>query len=68
MPLECHYFRIRHSTHALAWLLLTLDLRVPRRTLTGAVVRDEHHAKARLPGHHLRVGGRRLVQRDGLVT
>src|SRR5215472_3933093 len=39
---------------------------VPRRTLTGAVVRDEHYAKARLPRHHLRVGSRRLIQRDGL--
>ena len=39
---------------------------MPRRTLTGAVVRDEHHAKAGLPGHHLRVGSRRLIQRDGL--
>src|SRR5215469_14473394 len=39
---------------------------MPWRTLTGAVVRDEHYAKARLPRHHLRVGSGRLFQRDGL--
>ena len=33
------------------------DASLHRRTLTSTVVYDQHHSKARLPGHHLRVGG-----------
>ena len=33
------------------------DTSLRRRTLTSTVVYDQHHSKARLPGHHLRVGG-----------
>src|SRR5215510_11710317 len=34
--------------------------------LAIAVFCDQHYPKARLPGHHLRVGIRRLVEWDGL--
>ena len=36
------------------------------RVLTGAAVHQQHDSKARPSGHHLRVGGRRFLERDGL--